>query len=595
MSATRRRVLQLAGLGAFGLVGGKLAWIQVSQASSLASQALQERTVTWINRAPRGDIVARDGQVLATSAITYDIGVNQIKISQFERTEEYKDPATGQKEYRVIGHGPAAAAQLLAPVLGRDPQELGAQLVGESTYRVIAEDLPPDTWREVKALGIPGVEPDQRTRRVYPADTLAGNVLGFTTEGEGRTLIGAAGLEMTQNDILTGKDGKGSVEVGRSGAIIPTGKQEDEKAISGETVKTTLHPDLQAVAQQAIDAQVKKMSADWGSVVVMDPATGKLLVMADSNSVNPSDPGATPEADRRCRIVEAIFEPGSVGKVVTFATALHEGTITPEQKWTIPDTWTAPNGQVFEDSHSHPVEILTTAEVLAESSNVGTVQIGDTVSDQARYDMMHAMGWGEKTGIQMPAESAGILLGPDAWDGRQRYTTMFGQGVATTALQSVAVLATVANKGVRVPPRVIESRIDHDGVEHPEPQPEGIRVLDEQHAALLTDMLIKVTEKGGTAEEAALDGYLVAGKTGTTEILTGEGGTVASFVGFMPAKDPVIAIAVTVYHPRAAIYGGEVAGPVFREVALAAMHALGVAPDPTVIAQVQSEKKEDES
>ena len=225
---------------------------------------------------------------------------------------------------------------------------------------------------------------------------------------------------------------------------------------------------------------------------------------------------------------------------------------------------------------------MTTAGVLAESSNVGTVQIGEKLADDVRYKYMKRFGWGQATGIEMPAESDGILYPPSSWDDRTRYTTMFGQGVACTTLQSLQVLAAVANKGVRVAPRVIDAWIDADGKQTPQKRPEGVRVISEATAKTLTEMLIGVTQEGGTAESASINGYLVAGKTGTTEILTDDS-TVASFVGFLPARDPVLAIAVIVNRPEG-IYGGTVAAPVFREVALAAMQALNIAPDPSVVA-----------
>ena len=566
MNPSRRRALQLFGLVGFAAVAAKTVKIQVVDGPALALKAKAERTVTWVNRAPRGQILGRDGTVLASSAVSYDIGANQRLISQYERIEEQEDPATGRTTEVVAGHGAAAAAELIAPVLGVDAQELGAKMVGDSTYVVIAQAVTPDTWRKVNALAIHGIEPDQRTRRSYPAGTVAGN----------------AGIEMSQNRVLTGTNGEGSVEIGKTGAIIPTGEHEEVPARPGATVRLTLDPNLQTIAQEAIDKVVVAQGADWGAAVVMEPATGKVLVLADSRSVDPGDPGASAEADRTARSVEAVFEPGSVGKVITFAAALEEGVLRPDNTFTVPYTWTAPNGEVFRDSHEHPVESLTAAQVLAESSNVGTVQIGDLMPDDVRHGYIERFGFGRVTGIEMPAESPGILTPAADWDNRTRYTTMFGQGIAGTTLQAVQVLAAVANKGVLVPPRVIDAWIDADGEERAQKTPAGRRVMSEEHAAALTEMLIGVTQEGGTAEAASIDGYLVAGKTGTTEILT-ESGTVASFVGFTPARDPAIAVAVVVYRPGDT-YGGTVSAPVFRAIALAAMHSLGIAPDPAVIA-----------
>ena len=567
----------------FTALTGRTVYVQAIEGPELAQKAKAERTVTWVNRAPRGDITGRDGTVLASSAVSYDVGVNQPAIAQYERTEMRLNESTGANEKVVVDYGATAVAAQLAPILDVDPLELGAKLVGNRSYEVIAQEVSPDTWRKIKALDIPGVEPDQRTRRTYPAGTVAGNVLGFTHEGEhNRELIGAAGLELTQNKLLTGTDGKGSEEVGRSGVIIPTGEQEDEPARPGATVRTTLNPDLQSIAQETIDKTVAAQHADWGIVMAMEPATGKVVVLADSNSVDPSDPSATSEENRTARSVQAVFEPGSVGKVVTFATALEEGAVKPEDTWTVPYTWTSANGQTFKDSHEHETQTLTTAGVLAESSNVGTVQIGDLMPDDVRHGYIERFGFGRVTGIEMPAESPGILTPASDWDDRTRYTTMFGQGIAGTTLQAVQVLAAVANKGVLVPPRVIDAWIDADGEERAQKTPAGRRVMSEEHAATLTEMLIGVTQEGGTAEAASIDGYLVAGKTGTTEILT-ESGTVASFVGFTPARDPAIAVAVVVYRPGDT-YGGTVSAPVFRAIALAAMHSLGIAPDPAVIA-----------
>ncbi|WP_448760152.1 peptidoglycan D,D-transpeptidase FtsI family protein [Actinomyces oricola] len=582
MNPSRRRVLQVLGLGGFSLLAGRTAWLQVVAGPTLAAEAQAGRTLTWVNRALRGNILGRDGTVLASSVVTYDIGVNQVKVAQYSYEVPRQNPLTGETVVETVGYGAAAAAAQIAPILGVDPLELGAKMVGDSTYAIIAESVPPDTWRQVNALGINGVEPDQRTRRTYPAGNVAGNVLGLTRENEERERVGIAGLESTQDEVLTGINGKGSVEVGNSGEIIPTGEQHDTPAVPGTSVRTTINPDLQRIAQAAIDEVVDAQSADWGCVAVMEPATGKLLVLADSHSVDPADPGQTAEENRGARSVEAIFEPGSVGKVVTFAAALEEGTITPQDTWTVPDTWTAPNGEVFRDSHDHPVQQLTSAQVLVESSNVGTVQIGDTLSDETRYAYMEKFGWGSQTGVELPYEPDGLIYPPDQWDERTRYTTMFGQGVACSTLQAVQVLSAIANGGVLIPPRVVDAWIGPDGTVTPQVQPEGRRVISQEAATTLTEMLIGVTQEGGTAESASIDGYLVAGKTGTTEILT-EDGTVASFVGFTPARDPAIAVAVIVYRPEG-VYGGVVSAPVFRKVALATMHTLGIAPDPTVIA-----------
>ena len=199
MNPSRRRVLQVLGLGGFSLLAGRTAWLQVVAGPTLAAEAQAGRTLTWVNRALRGNILGRDGTVLASSVVTYDIGVNQVKVAQYSYEVPRQNPLTGETVVETVGYGAAAAAAQIAPILGVDPLELGAKMVGDSTYAIIAESVPPDTWRQVNALGINGVEPDQRTRRTYPAGNVAGNVLGLTRENEERERVGIAGLESTQS------------------------------------------------------------------------------------------------------------------------------------------------------------------------------------------------------------------------------------------------------------------------------------------------------------------------------------------------------------------------------------------------------------
>ena len=561
----------------FTALAGRTVYVQAVEGPELAEKAKAERTVTWVNRAPRGDITGRDGTVLASSAVSYDVGVNQSAIAQYERTEMRLNESTGANEKVVVDYGATAVAAQLAPILDVDPLELGAKLVGNRSYEVIAQEVSPDTWRKIKALDIPGVEPDQRTRRTYPAGTVAGNVLGFTHEGEhNRELIGAAGLELTQNKVLTGTDGKGSEEVGRSGVIIPTGEQEDEPARPGATVRTTLNPDLQSIAQETIDKTVAAQHADWGIVMAMEPATGKVVVLADSNSVDPSDPSATSEENRTARSVQAVFEPGSVGKVVTFATALEEGVIKPEDTWTIPYTWTSASGQTFKDSHEHETQTMTTAGVLAESSNVGTVQIGEKLADDVRYNYMKRFGWGQATGIEMPAESDGILYPPSSWDDRTRYTTMFGQGVAGTTLQSLQVLATVANKGEQMTPYLVSRILDPDLNEVSSTSTKVARTPIDSATASSLSSLMQTAVAEGTGTSAQVSGVQVAGKTGTAETGTDSGPT-TWFVGFAGTDidKPEIALAVVLdgnAETEDGATGGKIAGPVAAQVIDAAVN-----------------------
>lgn len=587
MNVSRRAVLQALGLLGFSAVALRLAAFEALEAADAAEQARLVRRGSTPLRSLRGEIQDRKGVVLASSMVVYDVAVNQTLISQYQH--EVLDSADTK---HVVGHGAIEAAAQLAPLLGVDARELAAKMIGDSTYVVIAPAIDEVVWRRIDALDIHGIERDQRVKRLYPAGNVAGNIIGFAHDDQDpvthqRYMKAETGLELTQDQHLTGTDGTWQYERSGSGQlIIPSVPEVTVPAVQGATVRTTLDADLQKIIQDTVAQAMSTWVPEWISVVVTEPATGKVLALVDSGSFDPTNPGQNAPGGTGARSVEVVYEPGSVGKVVTFAAALEEGKIEPDSTWTVPDTWVAPNGQVFEDSHPHEAATITATKVLVDSSNVGTVMIGDLLEDSVRHGYMRRFGWGQKTGIELPGESEGLLSEPQGWDGRTRYTTMFGQGIACTPIQSVQTLATIANGGVRVPLRLIDSWVDPRSGATEQPRPQSVRVVSEQTAKTLTEMLVGVTQPGGTAATAAIDGYQVAGKTGTTQILEGgtEVGTVASFVGFLPAAAPAAAVSVVVHKPAHGVYGGVVAGPLFREVALATMHVLGVRPDPAAVA-----------
>ncbi|SPT53926.1 Penicillin-binding protein 2 [Actinomyces bovis] len=585
MSLSRRRALQVAGITGFSVIAARLVQFEAFEAEARAKDARRTRQTTTTLRALRGEIQDRNGIALASSMLVYDVAVNQLAINQYEHVVKDDNGVS-----HIIGRGALEAAAQLAPLLDMDARELGAKMIGDSTYVVIAKAIDQVVWRKIDALSIQGIEQEQRVKRLYPAGNVASNIVGYAHDekdegSKNRYVKAETGLELTQDKLLTGTDGYWQYERSSSGQfIIPYVPERTVPALQGSTVRTTLNADLQKVVQDIVAKAMTTWSPEWISVLVTEPATGKVIVMADSGSFDPTNPDAT--ANTGTRTVEVVYEPGSVGKVVTFAAALEEQKTKPEDTWNVPDYWSAPNGQVFEDSHHHGTIQMTTTKVLVDSSNVGTVQIGDRLDDAVRHEYMRKFGWGELTGIELPGESPGLLSEAATWDGRTRYTTMFGQGVACTPLQAVQTLATIANGGVRVPLRVVDSWVAPDGARTEQSTPEGIRVISEETAKTLTEMLIEVTQKGGTAQTAAVDGYLVAGKTGTTEVIEGgtQTGNVASFVGFLPARAPAAAVSVIVHKPAHGIYGGVIAAPIFREVALATMHALGISPDPSVVA-----------
>ena len=571
----RRNIVAVVLLTVFIVFSGRLVQLQALEAPRLAGEALDSRLRTYTIQAARGEIVDVNGEVLATSVQRYNIGVNQQKVATFRHIVTDDD---GEKV--VLGTGAEAAADLLAPLLGRDPAELGAQMVGESTFVYLAKGLTPTEWREIRALGIPGIEPESVTDRLYPNGNTAGNILGFVKR-DGSDLVGNAGVELRFDEALHGVNGRETVEIGNGGQVIPTGTQEVTEGEPGDTIRLTIDRDVQYVAQQAVDETVARYGAQWAGVALMEVGSGRLVAFADSGSVDPGNVTATPERARGARTVSAPYEPGSTGKLLTIAAAVDRGVVEPLTTFTVPERMTI-DGQTFSDHEpGHPTQDMTVAGILATSSNVGTVQIGNLMEDAERHDYMQAFGFGSRSGIELPGESSGILHEPDDWDGRTRMTTMFGQGYAVTLAQNVAMVATLGNGGVYVPPTLIDSVEHADGSVTVPERPDGRPVISEDAAATMIAMMEGVVQEGGTAPRARIDGYRVAGKTGTAQTADGAGGlsaTVANFVGIVPADQPRYAVAVVVYKPTSGFFGGTIAAPIFKDVAEFALHNAGVRP-----------------
>ncbi len=565
-SPTRRQNILLAMILVVVLVfAARLVYVQAIAGPGLAEAAMSERTVPSTLSAPRGEILDSEGTVLATSVETYDIIVDQRQIPDF----------TLRDGDEVVGVGAVAAAQALAPILDRDPATLGAELVGDKGYHRLARNVTPETWQAVRELGINGITPERSPQRVYPNGTTAGNILGWVnSEGDG-----AAGVESTLNERLLGTPGTSEVEIGAGGQIIPTGRQESTPAIPGCDVQLTINADVQWNAQKVIDDMVEEQGADWGAVTAIEIGTGRILALADSGAVDPNNPMDTDEEDRGARSVQAAFDPGSTGKVLTMLSALEEGVVEPDEVIDNPYRHTMPNGQTFSDHTYHPDQQLTATGVLAESANTSTVMIGDRMSNETRYNYMRAMGWGDRTGMGLPGESAGLLSHYSDWDGRTQYVTMFGQSVNVNLVANTQVFATIGNQGMAVTPRIIDGYSCEDGYEEVASD-DPVQVASPESTGELVTMLESSVREGSSGTRAALEGYRVAGKTGTAEIPDGNGGLdgrAASFVGVAPAEDPKIAIGVVVVNPEG-IYGSVVAAPVFHDVAAFTLQDMGVPP-----------------
>ncbi|MBO3084326.1 penicillin-binding protein 2 [Cellulomonas sp. zg-ZUI188] len=563
---SRRRMAFLTAMVVLALAvfGGRLVYVQGLRGAAIAEDARNSRLTSVTLLGSRGEITDASGMPLATSVERYDISVNQRLVAKFKGTANPPLPA-----------GAAGVAATLAPLLDMNAAELGGLLVGDRSFVYIRKGVLPAVAREIRKLGLNGVNVDRVAERVYPNGTLAGNVVGFVNSNG----IGLAGLEASLDDRLRGTPGSETYERGRKGQVIPGGYSEDDPARPGDSVQLTLLSDVQWKAQSALDAQVAATGSSSGSLIVMDTRTGEVYALADSGSVDPNKPGEA--SGSLSSAVSDVFEPGSTGKVITMAAILDNKIADPLTPWEVPYTYSPDGKETFKDSHEHGLLRLTTTGVLAESSNTGTVMIGQHLPVQTRYDYLQKFGFGSRTGIEMSGESKGILHPVDDWQRRDKYAVLFGQAVSVTALQATQVFATIANGGVRVQPHIVKGWTSPEGVYTPAPAAASTQVVSPETAETVLTMMQSVVDDG-TGSHAAIPGYQVAGKTGTAQNwVGGVQGITASFIGVAPADDPRIAVAVILHNPKSSEFGGVVAAPVFSDVAGYTLSELGVAPSGT--------------
>jgi cell division protein FtsI (penicillin-binding protein 3) len=561
------RVMTVGVLFVFSVFGAQLTRLQGFDAAATAANALSERTQTEEIPALRGRILDVNGKVLATSLERRQVVADQTAVP------EYQKKVDGVKT-KV---GVAGAVAELAPLLGLPQEQLAPMLIGTARYRILAKGITPLTWRRIADLGIPGIYSERTTStRSYTQPTDAASLVGFMQES-GQP---GGGLEVMLDRTLKGRAGHEAVETAPNGRVIPSGHREGAPAVPGHDVKLTINSDLQWYAQNALAQKVIETRALSGSVVVQSVKTGRLLAVASYPTFDANNAGKA--GGRLTNLAfNDVFEPGSTGKVMTAAAALQERAVTPTTPVVVPNTLHR-SDRTFHDSHSHPTEYLTFSGVLAKSSNLGTILAGERISPQTLEHYFRAFGIGSTSGIGFPGESKGLLTPSSAWSGSQRYTVLFGQGLSITAIQAAGVYQTIANGGVRIPPRIVDSVADDDGSFVPAEQANGVRVVSPGVAAELRQMLEGVVSKEGTAPQAKVAGYRIAGKTGTADRydsrVGGYSGKTASFVGFAPADDPEIVVSVTLQRPIKGYYGGVVAAPVFHDVMTYALQALQIPP-----------------
>jgi cell division protein FtsI (penicillin-binding protein 3) len=531
-------------------------------------------------QAPRGDITDINGVQFARSVAATSIVVDQTQITN-----------------------PAKVAAFVAPILNMKVQEVQESLTGTRKWNMVARNAKPATWLKLSAAldqynsrfkamspdRIIGFFPERSYVREYPSGRLIASLIGFVNHDG----VGATGLESSMNSKIKGIDGKYSYANGYK-AEIPGSQSEIIPAQSGTSIRLTVDRDIQWVASKAIADVVKSTRALSGTVIVMDPKTGHILAHATAPTFDPNDTTKVSLVAMRNPSVLDVYEPGSTGKVMTIAAAMEEKKITTETVLTIPDKLKR-STKVFKDHEPHPTQRLTTAGILAVSSNTGSIKIGEMISNDKLYDYLTKFGIGTKTGSGLPGESRGILPKVADWSGTTAPTVAFGQGYSVTAMQATSVFATIANDGVRVSPTVIAGTSDSTGNYTPSATRENVRVISPETAAKMRLMMESVVSANGTAPSAAIPGYRVAGKTGTAQRIDDTCGCyrgyTASFIGFAPADKPAYVISVTIQDPKGMHWGGYLGGPVFKKVMSFVLQSKGIAPTGAVVDPVPLTEK----
>lgn len=562
--------LLVAYLGVLAILGGRLVQVQVVDADQYADKSVSQRLRTVDLPATRGRIYDRGGDVLATSVQAATI---------YGDPRAYRAHETADGDVVAPEVTPREAADQLAPLLDGDADTIAERLRSDAHFVYLARQLDWETGEQVLSLDLPGIERLVEPRRQYPGGTLGAQVLGFTDiDGQG-----LAGLELLHQQLLSGRPGELAIEQAPAGLTISSGLRELTPAEPGTDLVLTLDREIQAVAEEAAARAVEEREAVGASVVVLDVESGDVLGMANVPRFDPTDRNGTDPAARRNRAVTDVFEPGSVQKAITVAAALEEGVVEPSTTFRVDDQLRIAN-KTFSDSHPHPVETMTVKDIVTTSSNVGTMLIAQQLGEQRLYDYLKAFGTTEPTGIDFPGEVGGLLPPVDSWWATSMPTIAIGQGVATTLLRSATSYATLANDGLAVQPRLVRGTVGPDGQLDPTPVTNGRQVVSPRTATSIRTILRSaVAGEGGTGGNAAVDGYDVAGKTGTAQKprVDGRGygdGYVASFVGMAPVDDPELVVAVMVDEPKAGHYGGVAAAPVFSEVMEFALRARHVAP-----------------
>lgn len=517
----------------------------------------QKAEIQQIKREPipvkRGIIYDRKGRELAVNIDTESIFVNPSEIGS---TEKFFSALSGLTEYKK--------------------SDLLKKISANKRFFWIQRHSDLESAKRIKELGISGIGFIPETKRYYPKGRLASHIIGYVDIDS----KGLEGVEKKYEKYLSAQQESEFVIRDAKGNVLSKGIKE---AVMGNNVILTIDEGLQYIVEKYIDEAMEQWKASSASAIMMNPFTGEILAMASRPTYDPNMPSRVKPDFRRNRALTDCYEPGSTFKIIVSTAALEEGKVTPETRFDCSPGYIEVAGKRIKDVHKYG--ILTFREVLQKSSNVGAIKIGQILGGQKIYEYINRFGFGRKTGIDLIGEVSGTVRPFDKWSAMSLGAIPIGYEISVTPLQILRAYSAIANGGYLVKPFVVSEIYSPSGNIVYKKIPETERIISEKTANTMREILKSVTEEGGTAKTAAVDGNIVAGKTGTARILdqkTKRYSTdkyVSSFVGFVPAENPKIAMIVVVHEPKGAIYGGVVAGPIFKKIADEALSYLNVPRD----------------
>ena len=547
--------------------------LQISNAAGLRAEAASQLKVTDVQKAVRGSIVDRNDDKLAFTIEARALTFQPVKVRKQLEEEKAKDPDEPDPDTRLR----EIATEIATRLNNRpDVSTLLKKLKSKESFTYLARAVDPAVAEAIMAK-FPEVGSERQDIRQYPGGSLAANIVGGI-DWDGHGLLG---LEDSMDAKLAGTDGSVTYDRGSDGVMIPGSMRNRHEAVDGSTVQLTLDDDIQFYVQQQVQQAKDVSGAGNVSAVVLDAKTGEVLAMSNDNTFDPSqDIGRQGTRQMGNPAVASPFEPGSVNKIVTAATAIEMGLTNPDEVLSVPGSIDM-GGVTVKDAWNHGVDQYTTTGVFGKSSNVGTLMLAQRVGPEKFAEMLTKFGLGERTGVGLPGESAGLVPPIDQWSGSSFANLPIGQGLSMTLLQMAGMYQAIANDGVRIPPRVVKAIVAADGTRTPEEAPEGIRVVSPETAVAVRNMLRATVQRDprgvqqGTGWQAAVEGYQIAGKTGTAQQINPNCGCYyddhywITFAGLAPSDDPRYVIGIMADNPRRTADGqpGTTVAPLFHNIA----------------------------